>query len=149
MLVAVCGINQITDLWHLILAFTSSFSLNALGGLGLELNNKNTTVFIFLYGGSWFLFVSGAAMVGHAYGSVVKPFLDSDAGELWGELFGFVTILNIAILAEFLVFPAIHAANFFGVDYKKIELGYVAASLFSKTSLVVIVFASALRRPGP
>jgi hypothetical protein len=114
------------------------------------------------------------------YENTLAPYTDpaNASHELWGELFGFVRILNIAIVTSFSSFAVINAVHqckrFNGCckcrekpsccmwfDLKEqvggeqlteymfwAEYAYVVASFVSKGLLVIIVSAGATTQPG-
>jgi hypothetical protein len=79
-----------------------------------------------------------------------RPYLDSDAGSLFGELYGFIIVLNLVIYLLYLGFPIVHAVVYFNhgspLTFQYGEVAYVALSLISKLSLVGIVTFGARRQ---
>lgn len=79
-----------------------------------------------------------------------QPYLNSDAGSLFTQLYGFIVVLNLVIYALYLGFPIVHAVVYFNHGSPKTfqygEVAYVALSLLSKLSLVGIVTFGARRQ---
>lgn len=89
----------------------------------------------------------------HSFYVSFVPYLNSDAGDMWSTLYGYIIVLNIVIYALYSLFPIVHFVVFFnkgvvypiGTTYELGELGYVALSLTSKLALVAIVTFGAQR----
>ena len=96
---------------------------------------------------AWVIMIVHFFIIWDSFVFAFKDFLDSDAGDLWSQLYGFIIVLNVVILVLYLGFPLVHAL----VDFKYItyvwgEFWYIILSLVSKTSLVVIVAYGSTRQ---
>jgi len=100
-----------------------------------------------MYALSWITFALSYAAIFHAFYTILSPYYDLETGVLWKELFFFIEVLNLTILVLYATFPVLHLIQIFRRDwYVEIELGYLFASMISKTFLIGIIFAAALQR---
>ena len=109
--------------------------------------DRRTTAYTLSLLAAWVIMIVHFFIIWDSFVFAFKDFLDSDAGDLWSQLYGFIIVLNVVILVLYLGFPLVHAL----VDLKYItyvwgEFWYIILSLVSKTSLVVIVAYGSTRQ---
>jgi len=166
MFIIVLQLNRVTDLWINITAFLLSAGYNSFGA-ALDLTDE----WFFIY---WFFAISSAMFVGqfaclyYNQQYTIAPYLDDTlpTHKLWGQLFAFVSYVNVGIFVTYLTFPInnlIHMAyrndsccgkvrcdGTFGCrdtdqNHKRnctwrAEIGYICLSFTSKALLVFFVF---------
>lgn len=169
MLLASLALSRVSDTFLLTSLFINSFFLNFVGGncfellylgqrqlKGTEFEAVFRNVKWAAFGASWFCFIVNIWTYWDAYLTIVEPYLDLPlTGELWEQLFGFVTIANTTITIDFCIFPIIHLYQF-GYPwstkkreleaYKQGECAFIWASFVSKTILTSIIGSAALMR---
>lgn len=169
MLLASLSLSRVSDVFLLTSLFINSFFLNFVGGNCFELlylgQRKLPEHFAELFRAikwicffsSWCCFIINIVTYWDAYRAIVEPYTELElTGELWGQLFGFVSIANWAITVDFCVFPIIHlyqfAWPFWRSEKQEIEAyirgerGFIWASFLSKTILTAIIGSAALMR---
>tara|TARA_B100000787_G_scaffold87028_1_gene64262 strand:- start:18646 stop:19905 length:1260 start_codon:yes stop_codon:yes gene_type:complete len=170
MFVAALALSRVSDVFLLASLFTNSFFLNFVGGNCFEMMNLGERkiskkegyasmfrVFKWIcFFSSWVCFVITIATFWDAYFAVINPYFALETGELWGQLFNFVTYANIAITVDFSIFPLIHLYQFAWpwkrsldeqvIAYARGETAYIWASFLSKTMLTMIIGSAALMR---
>lgn len=93
----------------------------------------------------------------HSFYVSFVPYINSDAGDMWLELYAYIIVLNVVIYTLYSLFPLVHIIVFFNKNekctcrneafsvYAYGELAYVALSITSKLALVTIVAFGAQR----
>ena len=157
----VLQLNRVTDLWTNLTAFLLTVNYNVFGA---AIDLTNNAVFI-----GWFWIVSFLSFTTlficlfYNTEKTIEPYLDADleTSDLWSQLFGFVRVVNFAILSTFLTFPILNAIHlYYKLNNKpwdkseedkdkeiiarncmyRAEIGYVILSFVSKGLLVFLVF---------
>ena len=103
-----------------------------------------------LYEISFLIMASHFYIIWDSFIDAFRPYLASDAGDLWGQLYGFIFVLNAFILCAYSLFPVIHVATYCVRTVKCYvygEIAYILASMTAKVGLIAIVFAGILNRP--
>lgn len=181
MFVIVLALSRVTDMYLLIANALLMCVVNVFGGIlewisikPLKPDENNNTytpepwairtwawitsaiVFIFQF---WQLF--------NIFDKTVKPYTDKNnpSKDLWLQLFGFVNILNVAIVTSFSLFPIVNMIQFIYLidnrckSYMKrsccadeltqfltFEAIYIFLSFLAKGFLVIIVFTASVQR---
>ena len=167
MFIIVLQLNRITDLWINVTAFLLSAGYNSFGA-ALDLTGDN---WFYIY---WFFAISSAMFVGqfaclyYNQQYTIAPYLDDTlpTHKLWGQLFAFVSYVNVGIFVTYLTFPInnlihmvyrndtccgkVRCKGAFGCrdteeNHKRnctwrAEIGYICLSFTSKALLVFFVF---------
>jgi len=150
-------LNEIIGYYEILLLVVSSFAQMIFGLVMEELKAnrmftpyaqlRTSTAYTLSLLAAWVIMIVHFFIIWDSFIFAFKDFLDSDAGDLWSQLYGFIIVLNVVILVLYLGFPLVHAL----VDFKYItyvwgEFWYIILSLVSKTSLVVIVAYGSTRQ---
>lgn len=163
MTVTLMGLSNVVDIYLFLSMYTLSVFYNVYGGLFPEILNsiKDSNTFkpfssfvqnIRLHAllASWFAFILSFVLIWDSFTASIRPYLLLENGDLWGQLFGFILILNIVLLVAFLSFPFIQLIQFtYAGDrmvYLNCELAYIFSSFIAKTILTLILMISAINR---
>lgn len=166
MTVCVCALNRITDIFLVSALFLLGMYLNFSGGLCFEtmrfavrqqipIGPVHTTMLFtqwYCFFLSWLAFAFQFTCIFSAFYWIIDPYLKLESGHLWGQLFGFVEIVNFGMFGTFAIFPIIHIYQTVGVQfgfensYFIAEAAYICASLLSKFLLVGSIFYAAIQR---
>tara|TARA_Y100000588_G_C14164964_1_gene886517 strand:+ start:109 stop:666 length:558 start_codon:yes stop_codon:yes gene_type:complete len=161
MLWCLFSLSRLTEIYLLTAMFFLSVFLELCGGLAFEVltfvldrhvkrGKERRLINVLrwvLYALSWGVFILSYVAIWDAFLSIVNPYMSLENGDLWGQLFSFVGILNGVILAAYCSFPLLHLWQVLRPEqYVTVELGYIVASWVSKTILTVTIFIAAVQR---
>ena len=163
MTVILMGLSNISDIYLLLAMYTLSVFYNIYGGLFPEiLNNIRevepfkafpnfiTCAKIHALLASWFAFLLTFVLIWDKFTASIEPFFSLPNGNLWGQLYGFILILNVVLLLAFLCFPIIQLVQFTHAGDLKIylhcEFAYIIASFVAKTILTLVIIVTAVQR---
>tara|TARA_B100000683_G_scaffold84693_1_gene83621 strand:+ start:931 stop:2076 length:1146 start_codon:yes stop_codon:yes gene_type:complete len=174
MMVIVLSLTRVTDIYLLIANALLMCVVNVFGGVIEWITLKVPVDFTprpsHIRAWAWLVaavvFTFQFWQLWDIYQVTVEPWLaeTNAAAPLMEQLFGFVTVLNIVILACFLTFPVVSIVQFlYYVNARcrsclqkssqddlyfalRFEAAYIFCSLFSKAALVLIVFVSSVQR---
>lgn len=103
-----------------------------------------------LYEISFVIMASHFYIIWDSFIDAFRPYLESDASDLWGQLYGFILAINVFILCAYSIFPVIHVATYCHRTVKCYiygEIAYILASMTAKIGLIAIVFSGIINRP--
>lgn len=169
MVLILCAINVVQEIYLVLSIFFLTIALNFFGGFlftlleyilqEVFLNKEVRKLLVLAKTGalvwSWCAFLLPLVLFWNTFTSSFNALLEQNdtTVELWTEFYRFISILNIVITIAYSIFPVIHLIEHqFYLNasrcnnYVVIEKMYIIASMFAKTSLVVIVFAASIQR---
>lgn len=166
MFVIVLALTRVTDLYLLLANALLMCCVNVFGGLIEYIAPEAWAIRGWAWVVSGVVFAFQFWQLWDIYALTIEPWLDEDnvTADLMSQLFGFVTILNVVILACFLTFPIVNLVQFFYYTNAKckkslqsgrkddlyfavrFEAAYVFCSLIAKAALVIIVFTASVQR---
>ena len=115
MFVIVLALTRVTDLYLLLANALLMCCVNVFGGLIEYIAPEAWAIRAWAWVVSGVVFAFQFWQLWDIYALTIDPWLDdaNESADLMQQLFGFVTILNVVILACFLTFPIVNLVQFF------------------------------------